>query len=65
MKTMPAAKPGRIFSVKIKEHKHSKDLEGNEHAGKVLGPFLCSGRRQGVVSAGDRKFFTEQFEILA
>ena len=60
-------KPGQVFAARVKKSDRSKTLRGFEAAGRVIGPFTCTGSKeqagtQRIVIAGDWQFLTNRFD---
>ena len=55
---------GDTFYATVKLGPHSKDLLGNECAGKKIGPFVATRVLGAKVEAGGRQFVYQDFMII-
>ena len=60
---MAKIKAGNKFFATVKKGNHSKDLEGNECAGKKIGPFIATVIRTNKVEAGWRHFVYQDWAL--
>ncbi len=51
------------FLATLRKTDHSKDIFGNECAGKEIGPFIVHGKMTGYITTIDRTFLLTDWSI--